>query len=38
VFDPPATGAGGRLLSPSSTETNDKGIPSSSAVICPMTV
>ena len=38
VFEPPATGAGGRSLSPSSTETDDKGMPSRSAAICPMTV
>src|SRR3979409_689726 len=38
VFDPPATGAGGRLLSPSSTETDDRGMPSCSAAICPITV
>src|ERR1700716_2953240 len=38
VFDPPATGAGGRLLSPSSGETDEKGMPSSSAAIWPITV
>src|SRR6202140_2447361 len=38
VLDPPATGAGGKLLSPSSTETEDRGMSSCSAAICPITV
>ena len=38
VLDPPATGAGGKLESPSSTFTDVSGTPSRSAAIWPMTV
>ena len=38
VLDPPATGAGGRSLSPSSTVRADRGTPSCSAAIWPITV
>ena len=38
VFEPPATGAGGRLLSPTSTVTEASGTPSSSAANWPSTV
>jgi len=38
VFDPPAGGAGGNALSPSSTVTFDSGTPRLSAACCPITV
>ena len=37
-LEPPATGAGGRSLSPMKTETFSKGTPSFSAAACPITV
>ncbi len=38
VFEPPATGAGGRRESPTSTVTDDRSTPSRSAAIWPSTV
>ncbi len=37
-FDPPATGPGGRSLSPMKTETFSNGTPNLSAAACPITV
>jgi hypothetical protein len=37
-LDPPATGAGGKSLSPMNTETLSNGTPSFSAAAWPMTV
>ena len=38
VFEPPATGPAGRLLSPSCTSTSSSDSPSSSAAVWPITV
>ena len=38
VFEPPATGAGGSMLSPTSTVTEESGTPSRSAASCASTV